>query len=94
MYVIQRTKTATDPNGKTTGDPKVHYAARIDPRGNVSEWTGDRAKAVRVDDTTALRVEDYYTAKLAAGQPVGIVTAVDVVPVAPPVTKPDTTDAE
>ena len=59
MYVIQRTKTATDP------------------------------KAVRGDDPTARRVEDYYTAKLAAGQPVGIVTAVDVVPVAPPVTKPD-----
>lgn len=87
MYVIQRVKAATK-DGKPVGEPRTHFAAKIDATGHVGEWTADRAAAVQVDDATALRVEDWYAAKAKAGQPVGVVTAVDVVPVAPPVTKP------
>lgn len=83
MYVIQRVK----------GDA-THYAAAVEPAGNVSAWVKDRAGAVAVDDATALRVEDYYAAKVAAGLPVGRVTAEDVAPVAPPVTRPAPDDAE
>ena len=94
MYVIQRIKVAVGQDGQPQGDPKTHYAAKIDPAGNVAAWVKDRAGAVQVDDATALKVEDFYAARLAAGQPVGEVKAVDVVPVAPPLTKPDTSAAE
>ncbi len=93
MYVIQRVKTATGPDGNPVGEPKTHYAVTVAVAGNVTEWCKDRARAVQVDDATALRVEDFYAGKELAGQPVGKVTAVDVVPVAPPVTRPDL-DAE
>jgi len=87
VYVIQRVKAATK-DGKPVGGVRTHFAAKVGPNGSVTDWTADRAAAVQVDDATALKVEDCYAAKLAAGQPVGTVTAEDVEPVPPPVTKP------
>jgi hypothetical protein len=90
VYVIKRVKTGPG----ISGTAATHYATALAEVGNATGWTKDRGKAVRVDDATALKVEDYYAAKLKAGQPVGLVTAEDDEPVDPPVTRPDTTDGE
>lgn len=78
MYQIQRTKTAAGADGKPAGKPAVHWAAAVAPRGNVTAWTDDPAKAARVPDELAIAADAYYKARAEQGCPVGAVVVKDV----------------
>lgn len=100
LFAIKRLKTNPTDGGNPAGQkPAIHFAQKLDAKGNVVLWTTDREQALEVEQATAEKIAAVYARRPNAGKiaavPLDVVAPVPAAPAAPatpPVSLPSGTE--